>query len=154
MFDEQYVSDGSLCNEWYSTGKPVLTRVLCSLLITHCLLPPPQHPSCAVSSCVVSYAPLGRPGNLKEGDPVLIQDPVVVRIAEEKGLSPAQVLLQWQIEKGLSAVPKSSSPEHMAENLASMTVTIDSNDISALDTLDTTHRFCNYKWCNGCLVFD
>lgn len=103
---------------------------------------------------VVSYAPLGRPGNLKDGDPVLIQHPVVLRIAEKRGLSPAQILLQWQIEKGLSAIPKSSSQEHMVENLACMNVSIDSNDITALDTLDVTHRFCNYKWCYGCFVFD
>ena len=135
----------------YARIQPSVNQIEC-----HPLLPQTNVRAMCQSNniAVVSYAPLGRPGNLKEGDPMLIQNPVVVNIAEERGIAPACCLLQWQIEKGLSAIPKSSSKEHMAENLASLNVTIDKDDVLALDQLKTNHRFCNYRWCNGCFVFD
>ena len=137
----------------YARITPSINQIECHPML-------PQHnlrKMCKINNIkVVSYAPLGRPGNLHEGDPMLLQHPVVVRIAEEKGLTAGQVLLQWQMDKGLAAIPKSTNFEHMTENLSldKLGKWIDSNDINALDTLGTCHRFCNKKWNYGCLVFD
>jgi diketogulonate reductase-like aldo/keto reductase len=137
----------------YARIKPSINQIEC-----HPMLPQQNlRKMCKINDIkVVSYAPLGRPGNLHEGDPSLLQHSVVVRIAEEKGLTPAQVLLQWQMDKGLAAIPKSTSFEHMTENLSldKLGKWIDTNDVAALDSLGTRHRFCNKKWNYGCLVFD
>jgi diketogulonate reductase-like aldo/keto reductase len=136
----------------YARIQPAVNQIEC-----HPYLPQENiRKMCAVKNIsVVSYAPLGRPGNLHDTDPILMEDPTVIRIAKEKGLTSAQVLLQWQIEKGLAAIPKSTSQDHMSENLgASSPVRLDSNDITSLDTLETRHRFCNKKWNYGCFVFD
>jgi diketogulonate reductase-like aldo/keto reductase len=51
--------------------------------------------------------------------PVLIPDqPIVQGIAESHDRTPAQVLLQWSIQKGMVINPRSNKPAHMAENLA------------------------------------
>jgi diketogulonate reductase-like aldo/keto reductase len=104
--------------------------------------------------CVVSYAPLGRPGNLAEGDPVLMQHETVAQIAKSYGISAAQVLLQWQMLNGLATVPKSTNVAHMRDNLNSMETPISMDDLETLNDITDTHRFCNKKWCAGVRVFD
>merc|ERR1712139_445362 len=47
----------------------------------------------------------------------LLQEPVVNTIAAKLGKTPAQVLLRWQIQQGISTQPRSMNVEHMKENL-------------------------------------
>jgi 2,5-diketo-D-gluconate reductase A len=47
----------------------------------------------------------------------LIGSPVVRSIAEVRGVTSAQVLLRWLIQRGVSAVPKSASENRQRENL-------------------------------------
>lgn len=57
-----------------------------------------------------AYCPLGR-GRL-------FTDPVIGAIAQARGKTVAQVALRWQMQQGnISAIPRSSNPRHMAENL-------------------------------------
>ena len=46
----------------------------------------------------------------------VLDDPVLVRIAEAHGKSPAQVTLRWHIERGDIVFPKSVTPSRMQEN--------------------------------------
>jgi len=50
---------------------------------------------------VEAYSPLARGADLSAGQGV------IDRIAEEKGCSPAQVVLRWHIENGTIIIPKS-----------------------------------------------
>ena len=104
--------------------------------------------------CIVSYSPLGRPGNIEENEPKLLEHEVVLGIAKDKGLSPAQVLLQWQFLNGLAAIPKSTKISHMKENFDCMKVQISPTDVHAIDNIGLMHRFCNKLWCAGAYVFD
>jgi 2,5-diketo-D-gluconate reductase B len=57
-----------------------------------------------------AYCPLGR-GRL-------LRDPVLADIAVHKGRPLAQVALRWLIQQGdIAAIPRSSNPKRMAENL-------------------------------------
>ena len=59
-----------------------------------------------------SYSPLGRGGRSD-----LLQNPAVVRVAEYRGKTPAQVVLRWHLQQAnVSAIPKASSEEHLREN--------------------------------------
>jgi diketogulonate reductase-like aldo/keto reductase len=61
----------------------------------------------------LSYSPLGK------ADPQLLGEPVIVAAAKRVGRTPAQVVLRWHIQQpGVGAVPKSSSPARIAQNLA------------------------------------
>jgi 2,5-diketo-D-gluconate reductase A len=76
-----------------------------------------------------SYSPLG-------GDGARVLDaPVVRRMAERLGRTPAQVVLRWHVQQGLVAIPKSSSPERMRDNLAVFDFELEVADLTELATL-------------------
>ena len=47
----------------------------------------------------------------------LLTDERILRIAGEHGRTPGQLILRWHVQQGLVAIPKSKSPERLAENL-------------------------------------
>ena len=60
---------------------------------------------------LLAFAPLGhgmRPGPL--------EDPVVLAIAQQTSLTPAQVLLAWAIQRGTAILTTSKTPERIREN--------------------------------------
>ncbi|TKK91760.1 aldo/keto reductase [Herbidospora galbida] len=77
-----------------------------------------------------SWSPLGG-----QGADVLGQ-PVIAAIAEEIGRSPAQVILRWNVELGLVAIPKSSNPDRMRENLAVFDFALTPEQVAAISALD------------------
>ncbi|WP_405547283.1 aldo/keto reductase [Streptomyces phaeochromogenes] len=57
-----------------------------------------------------SWSPLGRGSGL-------LDDPVVVSIAEAHGVAPGQVVLRWHTQLGAVPIPKSSDPGRQRANL-------------------------------------
>ena len=53
---------------------------------------------------------------LSSESPVLMKDPVVVRIAEEKNKSPAQVLLKYSMQRDVIVLPKSVNESRIVSN--------------------------------------
>ncbi|MBN2330908.1 MAG: aldo/keto reductase [Candidatus Aenigmarchaeota archaeon] len=58
---------------------------------------------------LTAYSPLARTE--------LLDDGVLKRIAEGHGKTPAQVSLRWLVQHGMAVIPKSSSVEHLKENI-------------------------------------
>jgi diketogulonate reductase-like aldo/keto reductase len=50
-----------------------------------------------------------------------LEDPAIGEIAHAHGKTPAQVMLRWHLQQGRSAIPKSTRPARIAENLDSST---------------------------------
>jgi diketogulonate reductase-like aldo/keto reductase len=68
------------------------------------------------------YAPLGTPDWAPithdwPGHNTTMQQPTIVKIAQEHDKTPAQVILRWQWQLGIVLNPRSENPEHMKENL-------------------------------------
>ena len=42
----------------------------------------------------------------------------VVAVAAKLGVSPAQLLLKWGLQRGTSVIPKAYTPSHIADNFA------------------------------------
>lgn len=61
---------------------------------------------------------------------------VIVRIADAHGRTPAQVVLRWHTQRGRVIIPKSTNPERMRQNLASLRFDLPEADLLALDGLD------------------
>ncbi|MCQ0989809.1 aldo/keto reductase [Jiella marina] len=60
---------------------------------------------------LVAYSPIGRGGEV-------LNHPVIREAADRHGKSPAQIVLRWEIEQdGVGAIPRTSKPERLAENL-------------------------------------
>lgn len=77
---------------------------------------------------IASWSPLGR------GD--VLDDPVVVGIAERHGRTPAQIVLAWHLAVGVLPVARSANPQRQAQNLAAADIALTADDIAQLDRLD------------------
>ena len=62
---------------------------------------------------VECWFPLG--GAMSNG--ALFKDPVIKKIAEAHGKTPAQVILRWHIQEGFSVIPGASNPDYIKENI-------------------------------------
>jgi 2,5-diketo-D-gluconate reductase A len=66
----------------------------------------------------------------------VLDDPVIARIADDHGKSPAQVVLRWHIERGDIVFPKSVSPGRMKSNFHLFDFELDRSDMDAISALD------------------
>lgn len=80
-----------------------------------------------------AWGPIGRGGDL-------LADPVVRRVADEVGATPAQVVLAWHRRNGVLAIPKSVTPTRIRENFESLQVDLSADGMAALDGLDRGGR--------------
>ncbi|MET3922204.1 aldo/keto reductase [Arthrobacter sp. UYEF20] len=70
----------------------------------------------------------------------VMQDPAIAAIAEGHGKTPAQVMLRWHRQQGRSAIPKSTNPARIAENFDVFNFDLSSDELAAIDALDTGVR--------------
>lgn len=66
----------------------------------------------------------------------VLGDPVITRIAENAGRTPAQVVLRWHLQHGHVVFPKSVTRARIEENLALFDFTLVDADMAAIDALD------------------
>lgn len=59
-----------------------------------------------------AYMPLGGNGNIN-----LIKNSIICNVAKRLGKTPAQILLRWSLQQNIAVIPKSSSRDHLKENL-------------------------------------
>lgn len=92
---------------------------------------------------VVGYSPLGSPDRpwAKPGDVNLLEEPVVVEIAKRLAKSPAQVLIRFQIQRGVAVIPKSVTPSRILTNTDVFDFVLSDEDVKALNALNRGHRF-------------
>jgi 2,5-diketo-D-gluconate reductase A len=70
----------------------------------------------------------------------VMDDPTLQEIAGGHGRSAAQVMLRWHLQRGRSAIPKSTNPARIAENLAVFDFTLSDAELDRIDALDTGVR--------------
>lgn len=70
---------------------------------------------------VTAFSPLGSAAYVEMGwtrpTEGAINEPCVAEVAKAHGRSPGQVLLQWAMQRGTSAIPKTIKPERLSENI-------------------------------------
>lgn len=76
----------------------------------------------------VAWSPLGR---AKE----LLQEPVIVEVANAHGVTPAQAVIAWHVARGTVSIPKAASPEHQRANLEAASVVLDDAEVEAITAL-------------------
>lgn len=65
-----------------------------------------------------------------------LDEPVLAEVAASHGVSPAQVVLRWQLDLGNVVIPKSSNPERMRENLDLFGFALGDDDRARIAALD------------------
>ncbi|KAL0478822.1 aldehyde reductase [Acrasis kona] len=71
----------------------------------------------------------------------LIEDPVIVELSNKYNCKPAQIVLSWNVSRGVSAVPKSLSRGHLEENFNSYKLQLTKEDVDKINTLNKNKRF-------------
>jgi alcohol dehydrogenase (NADP+) len=94
---------------------------------------------------LTAYSPLGsadRPAALKkDNEPSLLDHPIILKIAEERSITPGQVLLAWGLARGTVVIPKSVNPERLQENFLAADLELEAQDLLTIDTLEQAYRF-------------
>jgi len=107
---------------------------------------------------LTAYAPLGssdRPAFFREEkSPSPLELPLIKKIAEDHQASPAQVLLAWAMQRGTAVIPKSVRPERMRENLASINLTLSTEEMAQIQTLDQHCRLLSGKIWGGPYTYE
>lgn len=93
---------------------------------------------------ITAYSPLGSPDRpwAKEGEPKLMEDEKLVQVAKKYQKTPAQILLKYQIQRGVITIPKSVTRSRIQENFNIFDFNLTSEDISYIDTFNRDGRFC------------
>ncbi|EDW55295.1 1,5-anhydro-D-fructose reductase [Drosophila sechellia] len=106
---------------------------------------------------VTAYSPLGSKGIAKfnagagivRNLPDLMDIPEVKEIAASHGKTPAQVLLRWIIDTGVSAIPKSTNPARLKQNLDVFDFELTTEEVAKLSSLDQNIRICDFAFFHG-----
>jgi 2,5-diketo-D-gluconate reductase A len=70
----------------------------------------------------------------------IMSEPTIGKVAAEHGKTPAQVMLRWHLQRGRSAIPKSTHPERIAENFGVFDFDLAADELLRIDSLDTGRR--------------
>lgn len=88
-----------------------------------------------------AWSPIGGITFYRDGEHTsTLQDPGIVGIADAHSKSPAQVMLRWHLQQRRSAIPKSTKPQRIAENFDVFDFDLTTDELAAIDGLDTGKR--------------
>lgn len=140
---EQAVADGKIrsigLSNWYVEE---LTEFLPQVNITPALVQNEIHPYYQENDVipfiqdlgivVQGWYPLGGRGHTAE----LLGDSVISEIAKAHDVSSAQVILRWNLQKGVVVIPGSSNPEHIQENTELFDFELTEDEMTRINALD------------------
>ena len=89
---------------------------------------------------VESWFPLG--GAVSNG--ALFRDPVIQQIAQSHHSTPAQVIIAWHLQEGLSAIPGATDHGYITENLNANNIKLSKEEMTLLRGLNKEQRFYPY----------
>ncbi len=81
---------------------------------------------------VQGWYPLGGRGHTAE----LLGDEMISGIAKAHGVSSAQVILRWNLQKGVVVIPGSSNPDHIKENTELYNFSLTDEEMAQINALD------------------
>ncbi len=83
-----------------------------------------------------AWYPLGGRGHTG----TLLADSTITKIAEHHGVSSAQVILRWHLQRGVVAIPGSSDPAHILENISIFDFELTETEMNAIAALDKNEK--------------
>ena len=81
---------------------------------------------------VQCWYPLGGRGYTAE----LLGNDTIQMIASAHGVSAAQVILRWDLQRGIVVIPGSGNPDHIIENLDLFGFALSDEEMDQIRTLD------------------
>ena len=85
---------------------------------------------------VQAWYPLGGRGYNRE----LMAEPILRDIAAAHGKSLVQVILRWDLQRGVTVIPGSSDPEHIRENISVFDFELSENEMGKIAALSRNEK--------------
>ena len=144
---EQFVKEGKIrsigLSNWYEKE---LKEFLPQVSIAPALVQNEIHPYYqendvvpyiqSLGAAAQGWYPLGGRGHTEE----LLSDPVLVEIAQTHGVSAAQVVLRWNLQRGVIVIPGSSNPDHIRENAQLYHFELTQEEMDKIKALDRNEK--------------
>ncbi|XP_075458657.1 aldo-keto reductase family 1 member C1-like isoform X2 [Ascaphus truei] len=125
--------------------KPVCNQVECHIYLNQSKL----LAFCKSQDIVlVGYCVLGSSRDEKwvdQDSPVLLEDPVLIKIAEKNSRTPAQVAIRYLLQRGIVVLAKSFNPERIKQNFQVFDFQLSDEDTKTLDELNTNMRYMKIR---------
>lgn len=83
-----------------------------------------------------AWYPLGGRGHTAE----LLGNETISQIAKAHGKSSAQVILRWDLQKGVVVIPGSSNPDHIKENISIFDFELTNEEMNRINALDRNEK--------------
>jgi len=80
-----------------------------------------------------AWSPIGQGGDV-------LDDPAIRAIAESHDRSPAQAIIRWHLQSGNIVIPKSVTPDRIAENFRAFDFELSDAEMAQIDGLDRGER--------------
>ena len=119
-----------------ATIKPAVNQVECH---PYCAQSPLRSKCAEHGVVLTAYSPLGGPSWTSIGDG-LLDDPAIAAIAAHHSKTTAQVILRWQLQRGVCCIPKSVTPARIAGNIAVVDFELTDAEMGVVDGFD-----CNWR---------
>ncbi|XJZ28002.1 aldo/keto reductase [Bacillota bacterium Lsc_1132] len=71
----------------------------------------------------------------------ILNDPVLMKIAENHNKSSAQVILRWHLQNDVVIIPKSVTPARLKENIALFDFELSTDEMAQINSLNRNERF-------------
>jgi len=109
---------------------------------------------------VTAFSPLGHGASYWNDSIAAIREPLVIKLAKKYGVTEAQIVLRFGIERDISVIPKSNNLERIKQNLDLFGFELSIEDMKELQTLEKNLRFnnpgvfCEQAFNTFCPIFD
>lgn len=94
---------------------------------------------------ITAFSPLGASSYLEldmaTAQETVLSEGAVADIAARHGVSPAQVVLRWGMQRGTAVIPKTTKPERLQENLTLTGFVLSEAEMTAISGLNKNRRF-------------
>ncbi|XP_006910550.1 3-oxo-5-beta-steroid 4-dehydrogenase isoform X2 [Pteropus alecto] len=130
----------NLCATWEVECHPYFTQ---TKLLKFCQ----QH-----DIVLVAYSPLGTSRNpfwVNVSSPPLLKDPLLNSLGKKYNKTAAQVVLRFNIQRGVVVIPKSFNPERIKENFQIFDFSLTKEEMNDIEALNKNVRFVEMlMWCD------
>lgn len=151
LVEEGLVRNIGICN----FGTALLRDLLASARIRPSVLQIELHPYLCQNNllqfctaeriAVTGFSPLGAQSyfqlNMAEAGDAVIEQTSICEIATHHNKTPAQIVLRWGIQRGVSIVPKSTHSDRLKENIALFDFKLSNSEMETISSLDCHRRF-------------
>jgi len=108
---------------------------------------------------VTAYSPFASLSYLDDSDEIrkmksVFEQPTISQLAEKYSVSPAQIVLRWLVDEGLSSVPKSDDASRVEQNLNIWHFQLTNDEIQQIRKLNVNRRFNDTLDWTGVPLFD